>query len=128
VNVAVTEAAAVSETVQVVAVPLHAPLQPVKVEPVAGVAVSVTGTPMMYKAEQMTPQLIPPRELVTVPLPVPALVTVRVKSGVNVAVTAVAAVSETVQVVAVPVHAPLQPVKVEPVAGAAVSVTWVPLV
>jgi hypothetical protein len=44
----------------------------------------------------------------------------------NVAVTLRAAVIDTVQVV-VPVHAPLQPANVEPVAAAAVSVTDVPL-
>src|SRR5688572_24124064 len=49
---------------------------PVKVEPVAGVAVSVTEAPAAKLAEQVLPQLIPPP--VTVPLPVPALLTVRV--------------------------------------------------
>jgi hypothetical protein len=43
----------------------------------------------------------------------------------NVAVTLRAAVIDSVQVV--PVHAPLQPANVEPVAAAAVSVTDVPL-
>ena len=44
-KVAVTEVLAVRVTVQV-AVPLHPPpLQPLKVEPVAGVAVSVTVVP-----------------------------------------------------------------------------------
>lgn len=44
----------------------------------------------------------------------------------NVAVTLRAAVMEVVQV-PVPVHAPLQPVNVEPLAAAAVSVTDVPV-
>ena len=46
---------------------------------------------------------------------------------VNVAVTLRAAVMDTAHV-PVPVHAPLQPVKVEPVVAAAVRVTLVPLV
>ena len=45
----------------------------------------------------------------------------------NVAVTARAAVIDTVQAVAVPLHAPLQPPNVDPLAAAAVSVTEVPL-
>ena len=44
----------------------------------------------------------------------------------NVAVTARAAVIDTVQA-PVPLHAPLQPAKVEPLAAAAVRVTDVPL-
>jgi len=44
----------------------------------------------------------------------------------NVAVTARAAVIDSAQV-PVPVHAPLQPAKVEPLAATAVSVTAVPL-
>ena len=53
------------------------PLQPAKVEPVAGVAVKVTEVPLLYDAEQLLPQLlIPAGLLVTVPLPVPLLVMV----------------------------------------------------
>ena len=65
-------------------------------------------------------------ELVTVPLPAPACVTVSAKlCSVNVAVTVVAAVMVTVQVL-FPVQPALdQPVNVDPVAGAAVSVTAV---
>ena len=64
----------------------------------------------------------------TVPAPAPALVTVSAKVGVKVAVTAVAALRVTVQG-SVPVQMPpLQPVKTDPAAGVAVSVTTVPLV
>ena len=75
----------------------------------------------------MAPQLIPAGALVTVPLPVPDLVTVSAKIWVvKVAVSERAAVMLTTQVL-VPVHAPVQPLKVEPAAGVAVSVTAVPL-
>src|SRR5436309_2671942 len=129
VKVAVTVVAAERVTAQG-PVPEHLPpLQPVKVEPAAGVAVSVTAVPLVKLAEQVAPQVIPAGALVTVPLPVPAGVTVRVKvCSVKVAVTVVAPETVTTHV-PVPEHPPpLQPVKVEPAAGAAVSVTAVPLV
>ena len=79
-KVAVTVVAALRVTVQV-PVPLQPPpLQPVKVEPAAGAAVSVTAVPLEKLAEQVAPQVIPAGALVTVPLPVPAGVTVRVKA------------------------------------------------
>src|SRR5436309_3078665 len=101
---------------------------PMKVEPAAGVAVSVTAVPLAKLAEQVAPQLIPAGELVAVPLPVPAGVTVRVKvCTVKVAVTVVAAETVTPHD-PVPEHPPpAQPVKVEPAAAVAVSVTAVPL-
>jgi hypothetical protein len=79
-------------------------------------------------ALQVLPQLIPDGDEVTVPAPVPALVTLSAKldEPLNVAVTARAAVMDSVQP-PVPVHAPLQPANVEPLAAAAVSVTEVPL-
>ena len=55
--------------------PEHAPLQPVKVEPAAGVAVSVTVAPSAKDALQVAPQLIPEGLLVTVPEPLPAFKT-----------------------------------------------------
>ena len=55
------------------------PVQPLKVEPPAGAAVSVTAVPLVKLAAQVAPQSMPAGELVTVPLPVPAGVTVRVK-------------------------------------------------
>jgi len=126
-NVAVTLWAALIVTVQV-PVPVQPPLQPVNVEPVAGVAVSVTAVPLANAVEQVAPHEMPVGELVTVPLPVPAFVTARVNGcSANVAVTEVAAVIVVVHV-PVPVQAPLQPVKVEPAAGVAVNVTADPLV
>src|SRR5438552_12579785 len=79
VKVAVTVVAALRVTVQVPVPEQPPPVQPVKVEPATGVAVSVTAVPPAKLAEQVAAQLIPAGELVTVPLPVPAGVTVRVK-------------------------------------------------
>jgi len=123
VKVAVTDSAAVMVTVQA-PVPVQAPLQPIKVEPVAAAAVKVTEVPSHMVSEQSEPQSIPVPD--TVPVPVPDLVTVRscfcrAKS----AVTDFAASMVTVQA-PVPVQAPPQPPKVEPVAAAAVKVTKVP--
>ena len=77
----------------------------------------------------MLPQLTPDGDEVTVPLPVPAFVTVNAyvaPEPLNVAVTERAAVMDTAQF-PVPLHAPLQPANVEPLAAAAVSVTDAPL-
>ncbi len=65
-------------TVQV-PVPVQAPLQPAKVEPLAAAALRVTEAPALNAAEQVAPQLMPVGLLVTVPLPLPALLTVRLK-------------------------------------------------
>src|SRR5512137_1813371 len=53
------------------------PLQPANVDPVAGVAVSVTGLAETKSAVHVLPQSIPAGSLVTVPAPLPAVVTVR---------------------------------------------------
>jgi len=109
-------------------VPVQAPLQLVKFEPAAGVAVSVTAVPGVTDCEQVVPQLMPAGLLVTVPVPVPFFVTVSVTGvAVNAAVTEVSALTVTTHV-PVPVQAPLQPANAEPVAGAAVRVTAVPAV
>src|SRR6266581_1537236 len=50
-----------------------------EVEPAAGVAVRVTAVPMVNEAEQVAPHEMPEGALVTVPLPVPVLVTLRAK-------------------------------------------------
>jgi hypothetical protein len=128
VNVAVTDVAALIVTVQVPVPVQPPPLQPVKLEPAAGVAVSVTAVPLANEEAQVAPQEMPAGALVTVPLPAPVLLTVSEKLwSAKVAVTDVAALIVTVQV-PVPVQPPLQPVKVEPAAGAAVRVTTVPVV
>jgi hypothetical protein len=109
-------------------VPVQAPLQPRKVEPLAGVAVSDTVVVEGKLAPQVAPQLIPAGELVTVPLPVPLFVTVSAfGAAAKVAVAFRAELTVSVQVEA-PVQAPPQPVKDEPVLGVAVSVTTVPAV
>ena len=112
-------------TVQVPVVGQSAtPLQPVKVEPAAAEAVRVTE--VLKLAEQVEPQLMPAGALVTVPLPVPAGVTVRrYVLCVKVAVTVVAAVMGTVQVPVPKQPPPLQLVKVEPSEAVAVRVTEV---
>ena len=66
---AVTFLVALSVTVQL-AVPLHAPDQPLKVAPLAGVAVRVTAVPLVNEALQVLPQLMPLGLLLMVPLPV----------------------------------------------------------
>lgn len=112
-----------------VPVPEHAPLQPINMEFVPAVAVSVTMVPLAKFAEHVVGQLMPGGLLVTVPLPFPASLTVSVKFDVlvlKVAVTACAAFIVTTQE-PVPEHAPLQPANVEPVAAVGVSVTMVPL-
>ena len=125
-KVAVTARAALIVTVQV---PVQAPLKPVKIEPAVGEGVSVTTVPLANEAEQVAPQETPAGELVTVPLPLPALVTVSVKGDrAKVAVTEAAAFMVTVQAPVPEQPPPLQPVNVEPAAGAAVRVTTVPFV
>jgi hypothetical protein len=54
------------------------PLQPLKIEPAEGVAARVMEVPPRYVLEQVLPQLIPAGELVTVPKPLPVLLTVTV--------------------------------------------------
>ncbi len=76
-KVAPTERTALIVTVQA-PVPVQAPLQPPKVHPDAGVALRVTAVPDAYDCEQSVPQVIPAGEEEIVPLPVPALLTVRV--------------------------------------------------
>src|SRR5438093_1527365 len=128
-NVAVTEVAAFTVTMQVPEPEQPPPpLQPVKVEPASGVAVKVTAVPTVNEAEQAVPQEIPEGALLTVPLPVPVLVTLRAKDcWTKPAVTEAAALIVTMQVPVPEQPPPLQPEKVEPAVGVAVKVTAVPV-
>jgi hypothetical protein len=69
-NVAVTELFALTLTAQVVELPVHPPVHPVKEDPAAGTSVSVTCMPASKFAAQSWGQLIPAGELVIVPEPV----------------------------------------------------------
>ena len=75
-NVAVTVVPADIGTVQLPVPEQPPPLQPANVEPAAGAAVSVAAVPAVRTSEQSVPQLMPGP--VTVPVPVPALLTVSV--------------------------------------------------
>jgi hypothetical protein len=87
-NVAVTPAADVIVSVHVPLPVQAAPVHPVKVEPPVGVAVSVTDVPWLNVPLHVGPQSMLAGTEVTAPLPVPALVTVRLKVfKLNVAVT-----------------------------------------
>jgi hypothetical protein len=78
-KLAVTVVATLTVSAQVLVPEQAPPLQPVNVEPVAGTAVRVTAAPGVNDCEQLAPQLIPAGVLVTVPEPVPLLVTDRIR-------------------------------------------------
>src|SRR5438093_9273155 len=61
--------------------PVHAPLQPVRSEPPAGVAVSVTTVPETNAVAHVVGQAMPAGELETDPVPAPASVTVSMYEG-----------------------------------------------
>ena len=109
------------------AAPLHPPpLQLVNVEPAVGAAVRVTVLPVTKSAAQTVPQEIPLGSLLTVPVPVPALITVRrlvLTAVINRAVTV--ALPVTVQA-PVPEQSPLHPANDEPGDAAAFRATDVP--
>ena len=74
-KVALTVRLLLMRTVQALVPAQPPPLQPPKTDPEAGTAVSVTVVPPEKEREQFVPQLMPLGLLVTVPLPVPFLVT-----------------------------------------------------
>lgn len=120
-KLALTVVAPVSVTVHVAPVPEQPPpLHPAKDSPPVGVSVSVTCVFGGKLAEQVVGQLIPEGP---VTIPVPVVATVRASPATNVAVTLVAAVMVTTQVV--PEQPPVHPLKKYPLAGVAVRVTCV---
>src|SRR5262249_42056279 len=108
-------------------VPLHGPLQPPKLEP--GPAAAVNVRPELKLVVQCVPHSMPGP--VTVPSPVPALLTVSVAAGggpaSKVAITPMSAVSGTRQGAAPLQPPPDQPPKTEPAVTVAVRVTVVPV-
>ena len=105
-------------------VPAQAPDQPMNAPVVLEIANTETTVPWLYTAEHVVPQSIPAGFDVTVPVPVPAMLTVSVRgNSVNVAVMLLAAVTDTVQGVVPGQPLSDHPVKLEPLLGAAVSVT-----
>ena len=125
-NVANTVVAWLSVNVHVVDVAMHPPVQPVNTLPAAALAVSCTDVPLLSVVEQVIPQLIPPTLLVTVPEPLPWMVTVSVDVvppwTENDALTLFAKSIVTWQL-PVPEQAPVHPAKLLPAAGDAFSVT-----
>jgi hypothetical protein len=124
-NVAVTFRGPLIVTLQA-PVPVQSPLQPANTIPLSGVGVSETSEPPAKVALQVEPQLMPAGDEVTVPVPVPALVTVSVW-GVCVAKVATAVLAALMVSVQVPVpeQSPLQPLNIMPLSGVAVRVTTV---
>src|SRR3989344_8252558 len=104
------------------------PLQPVNTESAAGDAVKVRTVPRVnstYPPIQSVPQIIPKGEIVTVPLPVPVLVSPNVyvlRSNMAVHVLSASIVTTPSEQSA----SPPQPANVEFASGAAISVTDVP--
>ncbi len=121
-NVAVTLRASLIVTLQVVALPEHAPDHDLSVWPEFGDAVSVTSVPSSWVV-QPVPQLGPLGFLDTVPEPV----VVTVSSQVLMKFAAIARAELPIwllkQVAPVPEQSPLQLPKREPAAGVAVNVT-----
>lgn len=133
-KLAVMLALLVSAGIVQLPVPLQAPLHPTNVLPLAACATRVTDV-LLAKLDEAMPQsaaqIKPLGLLVTLPVPVPDLLSViRRCTGaeVKLAVTLRALSILTLQLSAVPLQAPLQPVKLLPDAACAVNVTGVPAV
>jgi hypothetical protein len=129
-KLAVTCWFALSVNVQVGLAPLQPPVHPANDEFVPAVSVSVTWVPLARLALQVGAQLIPPGLLATVPVPVPASVTVNTTPFwmvLKLAVTCWLALSVNVQVGLPPLQPPVHPANDEFAPAVSVSVTWVPL-
>ena len=112
-------------------VPLQAPPHPANVLPLSAWADSVTAAELeklLIALEHDDPQLKPLGLLVTLPVPLPDLVSeiTRVDAArLKVAVTLLALPRVTLQLLEVPEQAPLQPANVLPAVACAVRVTCV---
>jgi hypothetical protein len=123
-NVAVQPMIPVIVTVPVA---VQLPDQPANVEPEPGVAVNATEVPLFSVVEHVVPQLIPAGLLVTVPVPVPARVTVSMYVLIRLN-TAVQVMLEFIVTLPLAQAVPDHPAKVLPALGVAVRFTTVPLV
>ena len=116
---------------QVELLPLQPPPdQPANVELAAGVSVSVTEVPGVRLSVQVGAQAIPAGTLATLPVPVPARLTVSTTAlwiALKFALTCWLALSVTLQVGVVPLQVPVHPAKIEFAPAVSVRVTWVPL-
>jgi len=127
VKVAVTVCSPFMATVHDEPGPLQpAPLKPLNVDPLVGVALSVTVVPVAKSVAHVPGQEIPLGLVVTVPVPFPPTVTVIrsveigiIKRAVTMALLATLQGPE-------PEHAPLQPANAEPGAAAAFNDTVAP--
>ena len=125
-KLAVTSTALLPAAMVQVPVPVHAPLQPANVLPLAAWATRVTTALLLTTGQervQAGSQVTPGGVMVTLPVPLPALF--RVKGRVVVlklAVTSTALLPAAMVQVPVPVHAPLQPANVLPLAAWATRV------
>jgi len=112
-------------------VPEHAPLHPVNVYPLTGVAVSVTEVPFAKLCEQPVDpaQLIPGGLEATLPEPLKVTCSVSyTTTGLKLAPTLwLALLIVKMQVDALPEHPPLHPLNEKPDAGVSVRVTFEPL-
>ena len=124
-KVAETAFAAFMLTMQL-AVPVHAPLQPMKVEPALGLALRVTNVPAENLVEHAAPQLIPAGDEVTVPVPLPDFDTVRVTAVSNFAEIDFGPLITSWHV-PLPLQSPVHPEKIEPGFSEAVTTTEVPI-
>ena len=103
-----------------------APLKPLNVDPLVGVAVSVTVVPVAKSAAHVPGQEIPLGLLVTVPVPFPPRVTVSRSVEIGTIKRAVTMALFVTLQGPVPEHAPLQPANAEPGAAAAFKDTVTP--
>jgi hypothetical protein len=131
-NVAVTLLDWFIDTVHVVEVPPHGPVQPTNVAPVTGVATRVTTEFCVKLPLQMVapaPQLIAPDPPLTLPFPTTLTSSVTAVAKDAVTPTALSIVKVHVSLGTDPVgaaHGALQPVKVDPSFGLACSVIVAP--
>src|SRR5258708_31016478 len=128
-KVAVQVSLAAMVTVALALVPEQAPDQALNVELESAVAVRRTRVPSVKLATQVAPQSMPVGLLVTVPWPVPLLVTVSVCVTTNskLAVQVKSSwLTTTLAAAVVPEQAPLQPANLEPAPADAMSITVPP--